>query len=309
MEKPAERHALTPTLPSPDESGVVCLEDLIRLGGGVPTVSSPKEALFIVSTPLSGDGLDLPAERLFASPIADERRTLAAGARQMASMAAALLFVVGAAGAAAQFYESFVPPTALTISSAIETTATAGGLALSGGAPMGESLLSPDAPAQPPRAVVEPEEAVIVARAVVALRPARSSSAPAQIHREGSSPAPAIEAAVEAERAPLAGSFGALLNGQLAVEDSSALSPTPTRAQVRAGLRPATTRVLACGGPSGAVVEARVVIDGPSGRVQRVTVLGELSGSGAACIEREVARSRFEPFAASDFEVGYPFRL
>jgi hypothetical protein len=120
----------------------------------------------------------------------------------------------------------------------------------------------------------------------------------------------------DASAAPVDGDLDALLdralgareNAPAGVVTSSTLPETPTQSQVRLTLRALEGEVRACSEGQHVVVQTRIVVEGPTGRVTGATVSGDLEGTAArACVVRVLETARFPAFTRERFEIAFPY--
>jgi hypothetical protein len=98
------------------------------------------------------------------------------------------------------------------------------------------------------------------------------------------------------------------LHGASERDEEARLPAVPTRSHVSDTLRDVQPSLAACTESAG-IVRARLVVEGPRGRVASATVSGDLEPESRSCIARVLRQARFDPFAREHFEIEFPFVL
>lgn len=89
-----------------------------------------------------------------------------------------------------------------------------------------------------------------------------------------------------------------------------ALPPSPSREEIVRALAPLESRLEACAPTIDAVVVFRVRINGPTGVISEVEMIGQdATEEQGNCMEAHIRHARFPPFGQPEFEIRYPYAL
>ncbi|MEM9192461.1 MAG: hypothetical protein AAGF12_25025 [Myxococcota bacterium] len=287
-------------VPDPESSGLI---DLVAMMESVPAEKPHGIRSYGVEwSPLAPPTLAPPAQ---------DRRFVELG---LTALTAALLAAAATVGAM-HWSSALVTAPSVTLSSgpkhlvAVEPTPASPGSAIA------------EHPREvEPTEVVEPSPPVAASsratnptrRARPTLRPATSSPAdreraPTPVASSGENTDSSLDALLE--RA-LGSGPGSGAGSAQAPEETAALPELPSRDAVLRSLRAKSSEVAACADGEDGIVNTWVSIDGRTGSVKRVFVTGNYAGSAlGACVARVVRDASFPPFARSEFEVTFPYRL
>jgi hypothetical protein len=94
------------------------------------------------------------------------------------------------------------------------------------------------------------------------------------------------------------------------VQPNPALPPTPSREEIVRALAPLESRLEACAPTIDAVVVFRVRINGPTGVIAEVEMIGQdATEEQGNCMEAHISHARFPPFGQPELEIRYPYAL
>lgn len=92
--------------------------------------------------------------------------------------------------------------------------------------------------------------------------------------------------------------------------EAEPLPATPSRDDVERAVAPLHARVAECGDGRRAMVNVQIAVEGSTGRVTSVLVVGQFVGTPiGSCVARAVRAAIFPQFSRARFTLEYPFRL